>query len=42
MEVLYQKDWKVAKICHGNGDDVMISIMISNDLQYILGKVTKV
>ena len=42
MEVLYQKDWKVAKIlktcllfygCLGNGDDVIILIKILNDLQ---------
>ena len=43
MEVLYQKDWKVAKNwktcllfygCHGNRDDVIMLIMTSNDLQY--------
>ena len=39
MEVLYQKDLKVAKIrktCilfDGNDDDIMILLMISNDLQ---------
>ena len=47
MEVLYKKDRKVAKIwktcllfygCHGNGGDVIISIMILNDLQQDSGK----
>ena len=42
MEVLYQKDFKIAKLwktrllfygCHGNGDAEIILIMISNDLQ---------
>ena len=46
MEVLYQKDWKVAKIwktsllfygCHGNGDDVWYQVICNK----ILGKVTK-